>query len=226
MAAPQSREQPLCDAQSLSCLLDGELDRAEQQRVIDRLLQDPQAQTLWSTLNAVGDAIRSSEVACLHRAEFAQRVADALRDEPTVLAPLPGTRSRAVRRYVLPGVAVAAAAAVLTTVAVPLLGGRDAANESPLAQRAPVVASTAAPTAGPATAPVSAGRVARPMSPYLQAHREFAQGAVLPPSAPYLRTSTTVTVEEGRGGARWRRACSVARPRGTPRCFFWSACTR
>lgn len=180
------------DALNLSCLLDGELDGAERQRVLDRLLHDADAQRLWSAMHVVGDAIRSSEVACMHRTQFQARVAACLAREPAVVAPRP---QRMLRRMVLPGAAVAAAAAVLMVVAVPQLR-EGATDQAPLT----ATATKALPVAArdPDSAVITASVSSRPIQPYLQAHREFAQGGVLPPSTAYLRTSANLPAASGR----------------------------
>lgn len=172
------------DALDLSCLLDGELDGAERDRVLSFLLRDEQAQQLWSTLHVVGDAIRSSDVACAHRAQFQARIAAWIADEPPIVA----RHAHRIWRVVLPGAAVAAAAAMLLVVAVPQLRGK--------ATDGPVLAARPQPAERERSAtPLS---VTRPMNPYLHAHREFAAGGVFPPSAPYLRTSATLPAEARR----------------------------
>ena len=188
------------DAFQLSCLLDGELDGPERDRVLDRLMHDADAQRLWSTLHVVGDAIRSSEVACTHHTQFQARLAACLANEPAIVAPRwARERQRVLRRMVLPGAAVAAAAVMLMVVAVPQLRG-GAGDTSALT----AADSKAVPVSGtpPAVASIPASTTpaanSRPTYPYLQAHREFAPGGVLPPSAPYLRTSASLPAEGGR----------------------------
>jgi sigma-E factor negative regulatory protein RseA len=184
-SAPQS------DALAVSCLLDGELDGPERERILDRLMHDADAQRLWSTMHVVGDAIRSSEVACTHSVHFRARLAATLAQEMPIVAPRLATRRRRLmRRVVLPGAAVAAAAAMLMVVAVPQLrgGAGDGAALTASASR----------QAGGETRAVVAAPATRPMSPYLRAHREFAPVGVLPPSAPYLRTSAALPAEGAR----------------------------
>jgi sigma-E factor negative regulatory protein RseA len=183
------------EAIDLSCLLDGELDGPDRDRVLDRLIHDADAQRLWSTLHVVGDAIRSSEVACTHRAHFQARLAACIAGEPTIVAPRwTRDRQRMLRRVILPGAAVVAAVAMLIVVAVPQLrsGAGDVDSRTVAATKAgPAIVSTPNVAALPATG-------AMPINPYLRAHREFAQGGVLPPSAPYLRTSATLPAESSR----------------------------
>lgn len=202
MAHIQQKQDPMSiaseatsDAFQLSCLLDGELNGPERDHVLDRLMHDADALRLWSTMHVVGDAIRSSEVACTHRTHFQARLAACLADEPAVVAPRwARERRRVLWRVVLPGAAVVAAAAMLMVVAVPQLRGGAGEKTSLTAGN-----STAVPGTGNAlnVTAIQASNT-RPIYPYLQAHREFAPGGVLPPSAPYLRTSATRPTESGR----------------------------
>ena len=173
----------------LSSLVDGELDPEGTDALLTALCRNSELHGEWVTLHIVGDALRSSEVAALHAPDFCARVSAALALEPTVLAPRasPVRRSGTLRRYLAPGVAVAASAAVIAFVAVPLLQSPTAV--APTQQ----VAVTAAPTSDPTPAEVSrraAATVAkaRSLDVYLAAHRELAAGVALPRATPYLRT--------------------------------------
>lgn len=177
------------DWETLSSLVDGELDPAAADSLLTRLCRDAELRNEWVTLHIVGDALRSSEVAAVHSTSFCARVAAALENEPTVLAPRPpqASRSGTLRRYLAPGVAIAASAAVIAFVAVPLL--QSPATVAPSQQ----VAVTAVPTAAPSAAEASrraAATVAnaRALDVYLAAHRELASGVALPRATPYLRT--------------------------------------
>jgi negative regulator of sigma E activity len=170
--------------EALSCLIDGEIDRAECASILDRICADPRVRDQWALLHAAGDALRSSEVAALHSNAFVGRVAAALAGEPTILAP----RALARRRYhrvLIPGAAVAAAVALLAVVAVPQLRG---SGEMP--QVATVT--PAAPASEPQ--PVEVARVPE-LERYLRAHRELAGSLVMPQSTPYLRTSNNLPAE-------------------------------
>jgi sigma-E factor negative regulatory protein RseA len=176
--------------EALSSLVDGELDPAAADSLLTALCRDAELRNEWVTLHIVGDALRSSEVAAVHSTSFCARVAAALESEPTVLAPRPpqANRSGTLRRYLAPGVAIAASAAVIAFVAVPLL--QSPATVAPSQQ----VATTAVPIAAvPSASEVSrraAATVAnaRAFDVYLAAHRELASGVALPRATPYLRT--------------------------------------
>lgn len=174
----------------LSSLVDGELDPGTADSLLTALCRDTELRNEWVTLHIVGDALRSSEVAAVHAPDFCARVSAALALEPTVLAPNVSAvrRSRPLRRYLAPGLAVAASAAVITFVAVPLL--QSPSGVAPTQQ----LAVTAAPAAVPAPAPEVSRRAAatvakaRSLDVYLAAHRELAAGVALPRATPYLRT--------------------------------------
>lgn len=174
------------DAERVSCLVDGELDRGEADRLIGALCRSDELQREWRVMQLVGDALRSSEVAACHQPDFCRRVADALQSEPTVLSPRTPAARPAWRRYVVPGVAVAASVAALGFIAVPLL---EPVPSTPVAQApaaAPVVVEAAAPTAPPSRR-VSGLANAAGMDVYLTAHRELTGGTAMPRAAHYLR---------------------------------------
>lgn len=178
------------DIEHLSSLIDGELDAHEAAAVLDALCRDAELQRRWSDLQLVGDALRSTDVAACHVEGFCARVSKALADEPTILAPRPA-RS-AMRRYAIPGAAVAASAAAIAFVAVPLL--RTPAADMTAEQRQPVVATTPAvarveDASSQQTALKAAAAIAnaRALDPYFAAHRELTGGTPLPRATAYLR---------------------------------------
>lgn len=172
---------------SLSCLIDGELDRAACDRLLVRFRFEESVQRQWRLLNTACDALRSNEVAAMHSEGFVQRVAVALAREPALLAPSAWSSHRLLRRVVAPGVAVAAAVTLLAVVAVPQLTVSDAG-------RAQVATTPATPSQAPALTPVEVARVPE-LERYLLAHRELAGGTVMPVSTPYLRTSNAMPAE-------------------------------
>lgn len=179
------------DIEHLSSLIDGELDSREAAAVLDALCRDAELQRRWSDLQLVGDALRSTEVAACHVDGFCARVSRALAGEPTVLAPQPSRR--AMPRFALPGLAIAASVAAIAFVAVPLLRTPapdvTALKQAPAAT-APVVASAAEPPAGQAAQKAATAIAnARALDPYFAAHRELTGGTPLPRATAYLRTS-------------------------------------
>jgi sigma-E factor negative regulatory protein RseA len=190
MAAGHIAPRGTVDNEHLSSLIDGELDDRETAAVLDALCRDSELQRRWSDLQLVGDALRSTEVAACHVDGFCGRVRHALAAEPTVLAPRPVRP--AVRRYAIPGVAVAASVAAIAFVAVPLLRA-PAADMT--AQKQPAPASVASTVVAIDEQEARAARAAtaianaRALDPYFAAHRELTGGTPLPRATAYLRTS-------------------------------------
>jgi negative regulator of sigma E activity len=171
--------------EKLSSLIDGELDADESAALLERACADPQVRSQWALMHAAGDAMRSSEVAAMHSGSFAARVSAALASEATVLAPVPNVRRR-YQRALVPGLAVAAAGALLIVVAVPQLRGSVETTQ---------VAVTPVATPPPSAAqPIEVARVPE-IERYLRAHRELAGGTVMPGATPYLRTSNNLPAE-------------------------------
>ena len=174
----------------LSSLVDGELEPGAAEALLTAICRDPELRNEWATLHIVGDALRSSEVAAVHSPDFCARVSAALALEPTVLAPRvsPVRRSGALRRYLAPGVAIAASAAVIGFVAVPLL--QSPTSVAPTQQVAVTAAPAPVPTPAAEVSRRAAATVAkaRSLDVYLAAHRELAAGVALPRATPYLRT--------------------------------------
>lgn len=172
--------------EELSCLLDGELDAERGGACLSGLCRDPRAQSDWALWHAVGDALRSQDVAALHSAGFAARMAQALEAEPAIVAPRAlSLRSRTVRRFVLPVTAAAAAAVMLTVVALPML---QAPATTPGTQLAGAVQPPRdARNGGADVLPVAVVDRSPELEAYLQAHREVSGGIGLPRTSHYLR---------------------------------------
>lgn len=193
-AASTSGEAPLA-GEALSCLIDGELDPAECAKLLGRLGADHVARREWLLLHVAGDALRSSDVACLQSDRFLLRMGAALEAEPPIVAPRARRdRARLMRRVVLPGAAVAAAAAMLAVIAVPQLrGDSPATTQTQTASAAAPGAPAAAPLVPVAATPASGApkeiRRLAELEAYLAAHRELAGGSMMPRTAPYLRAS-------------------------------------
>ena len=177
------------DTEHLSALIDGELDAHESAAVLDALCRDAELQRRWSDLQLVGDALRSSEVATCHVEGFCARVSKAMASEPVVLAPR--RSSPAVRRYALPGFAIAASVAAIAFVAVPLLRNQTpemTAQRTPPVMAQPAQAVAVQEPAAPAARAPSAIANARALGPYFAAHREMTGGTPLPRATAYLRS--------------------------------------
>jgi len=172
--------------EELSSLIDGELEPSACYVLLERLRSDDAARRDWEWMNAASDALRSNDVAALHSTQFTIRFAQSLAAEPPIVAPRAARKSVSlIRRVVLPGAAVAAAAGVLVVIALPQLRSTTE-PQSVAVQTAPA----------PANEPPAELLRSAELEAYLAAHREFAVGALIPRSAPYLRTSASVPAEK------------------------------
>jgi negative regulator of sigma E activity len=172
----------------ISILLDGEMDRAEAAAAIAVLCADPALRRYWHELHRVGDALRSHEVAASDSEAFCARVAAAISTEPTVLAPRAVHASSRTRRYWMPGLAVAASAAAVAFVAVPLM--RAPETVSIARDATPAQVSSVEVTAQKSLPTIANARGLNPsFNPYLAAHRELIGNSVVPRATVYLRSA-------------------------------------
>ena len=172
----------------ISVLLDGEMDRAEAAAAITALCADPALRRHWHELHRAGDALRSHEVAATDAISFCARVAAAISAEPTVLAPRPARTSPGLRRYWIPGLAVAASAAAVALIAVPLMRTSETATIAKSSLPSHIAAvDVAAPKPLPTIA--NARGLNPSFNPYLAAHRELIGNSVVPRAAVYLRSA-------------------------------------
>lgn len=168
----------------ISELMDGELDERAAGQAIDALAREPEALEAWRTYHVISDALGRSRMLS---DGFSARVAAALAQEPTVLAPI-RRRAAEPRRW------VALAAGVAAVSLVGWLG--LAPQQTPVAP----IAKTQEPSAIPAQAGESKPRVIPLPSgtdDYLLAHQAFSPRASLQGMASYVRT-----VSEQAQGAR------------------------
>lgn len=144
----------------------------------------------WSSYHLIGDALRSDDLA-VHPAKsdaFLRGFAARLEAEPHVLAPAAAQGSRrglalaTIKRRVVPGLAVAAAAATLSWIVLPQLQRADA-PQAPLQ-----TASVAIRPVASSAADANIIRDAR-LDQYLEAHQQFAQQPVLSGSEPFIRAA-------------------------------------
>ena len=175
----------MLSVERISVLLDGEMDRSEAAAAIAALCADPSLRRHWHELHRAGDALRSDEVGALDAVDFCSRVAKLIAAEPTALAPRAAHAASEVRRYWLPGLAVAASAAAVAFVAVPLMRAPEAVS---VAERSPsppveVAAQKSLPTI------VNARGLSPSFNPYLAAHRELTGNSVVPRATVYLRSA-------------------------------------
>jgi sigma-E factor negative regulatory protein RseA len=130
--------------EQMSALLDGELERDEQDRVVSRMIEGEQARLdQFGRYRLIGDIMRGEST--VMAASMRSRVSQALAGEPTVLAPRP-----APPRWAKPaaGLAVAASVAVAAIAVAP-----NFLQQPEFADGGAVIASAGAPRT-PAISPV------------------------------------------------------------------------
>jgi sigma-E factor negative regulatory protein RseA len=155
---------------TISALMDGELDDQSAAMAIDSLASGREARDTWRIYHLISDALGESRMLS---PGFSERVAAALAGEPTVLAPGRG-RGAEPRRWVAMAAGVAA---------VSLVGWLGFAPQqtavAPLAQQAPKIVAESKPQ----LVPLPTGT-----SDYLLAHQGFSPRVSLQGMAPYVRT--------------------------------------
>jgi len=197
----------------LSAFVDGEW--SAQEHLNGNFLElDGEGRAAWSEYHLIGDVLRSDDLALSQAASraFATGFAARFDAEPHLLAPAAlaqpqgataGRNERvgrilALRRRVMPSLAVAAAAATLTWIVMPQMRGVGMAGAPQIAavqsqgdamQR---VAMNATPTLTTGGQDGNIIRDAR-LDEYLQAHQQFAQQPVLSDSTPYIRSAALTT---------------------------------
>jgi anti-sigma factor RsiW len=170
----------------ISVLLDGEMDRTEAAGAIEALCADPALRRHWHELHRVGDALRSHEVAASDSEGFCARVAAVISAEPTVLAPRAAQPSL-LRRYWIPGLAMAASLAAIGFIAVPLM---RAPETIPVVKIPSTGVEISAVDAQKSLPTIANARGLNPsFNPYLAAHRELIGNSVVPRAAVYLRSA-------------------------------------
>ncbi|MEX3916024.1 sigma-E factor negative regulatory protein [Paraburkholderia sp. BR10872] len=197
-------------SERLSAFVDGEA--SAQEHLNGNFLElDGEGRAAWSEYHLIGDVLRSDDLALSQAASRAFMTGFAARfeAEPHLLAPaaLPqvqaGRNERvgrilALRRRVMPSLAVAAAAATLTWIVMPQMRGVGMAGAPQIAavqsqgdgvQRV-AMNTTPAPVAGGQDGNII--RDAR-LDEYLQAHQQFAQQPVISDSMPYIRSAALTT---------------------------------
>ncbi|MEX3687712.1 sigma-E factor negative regulatory protein [Paraburkholderia sp. BR14263] len=197
-------------SERLSAFVDGEA--SAQEHLNGNFLElDGEGRAAWSEYHLIGDVLRSDDLALSQAASRAFMTGFAARFEaqPHLLAPAalpqvqPGRNERvgrilALRRRVMPSLAVAAAAATLTWIVMPQMRGVGMAGAPQIAavqsqgdgvQRV-AMNTTPAPVAGGQDGNII--RDAR-LDEYLQAHQQFAQQPVISDSMPYIRSAALTT---------------------------------
>ncbi|QBQ97107.1 sigma-E factor negative regulatory protein [Paraburkholderia pallida] len=200
--------------EQLSAFVDGEMAGDEQHLNTIFSGLDQEGRMAWSSYHLIGDVLRSDDLAMSPAASqsFMAGFAARFEAEPHVLAPaaLPAasgqaathngrvSRILALRRRVVPSLAVAAAAATLTWIVMPQMRGVGMAGAPQIASVQSAgdnVQRVAMNTAPVQTAAVQDGNIIRDarLDEYLEAHQQFAQQPVMSDSMPYIRSAALTT---------------------------------
>ncbi len=175
--------------ESISALMDGELDDHQANQNLARLKDDAALREQWDSFHLIGDTLRGER---LLSAGFSSALAQRLSQEPTVLAPrrmTPKTRQGAA--YALSAAASVSAAALVAWVAL--------SPTAPIGQQAGIAPPTpASPRSLEASVqPASLSSEGR-MNEYLLAHQGFSPSTAIQGLAPYIRSVSTTRMAEGR----------------------------
>jgi len=192
------------DRERLSALLDGELDRAGVDEACGAWRADAELRRTWHAWHAIGDALRSDDLACNANADrsFCAAVSARLATEAVVLAPM---RHQAVGRSVASmslrsrwavGSAVAAGVFLVAGTFVLVRPGaapgpeRLALVDGSAASSPVVVAGGDVPA--PQVATIADQKMFRDaqLDRYLVAHKQFAGSSALGVPSAFLRSAT------------------------------------
>ena len=180
--------------ESVSALMDGELDADEAAREIARFKQDEARRNSWNTYHAIGDALRGERSRAGLSAEFSKHLSERLALEPTVVAP----RLRAhkpLQTYLLAAAASVAAIAVVGWMSVTMLTPDEVPTtlaQKPAA-KPPLLALQSPP------APVAPALALAPehVHEYLLAHQGISPTTAIQGVTPYIRTVSNMGDEPG-----------------------------
>ena len=196
--------------ETVSALMDGELDHEEAASLIPALRQREDLREAWSTYHLIGEALRGQQ--CID-CGVASVVASKLIQEPTVLAPrsIPAGFGR---RWALPSLAAAAAVATVTWMSLETQqGGAGPQIATPAGQFLaaghivmPTVATATSSqlqdimqaglfTPTPQAVPQIQISGREELQPYLMAHQEFSPSTTIQGLAPYVRTVSSNVIE-------------------------------
>jgi sigma-E factor negative regulatory protein RseA len=160
--------------EKISALMDGEADGQEAHQAFLRLQDTADARDTWANYHLIGDVMRGEALPAF---DVSQRVAAALAQEPTVLAPQRSLRTGRPLTYALSAAASVSAIAVVGWMA---FSTGNVISPAVEVARAPALVQPEAPLV---SAP-SDGQ----MNEYLLAHQGVSPSTSLHGVAPYIRT--------------------------------------
>lgn len=162
--------------ETISALMDGEANGQEAHQALLRLNDTADVRETWATYHLIGDVMRGDALPAF---DVSRRVAGALVQEPTVLAPRRSSRTSRPLTYALSAAASVSAIAVVGWMAFSTSSVVSPAVEVAQAPRPAVVQ----PEAQLVSAP-SDGQ----MNEYLLAHQGVSPSTSLHGVVPYIRT--------------------------------------
>ncbi len=180
----------------ISACMDGEGSEFGAHGSAAQLAHDHEAREAWRTYHLIGDVLRGLPVTS---PDFSARVAQALAEEPTVLAPRKRPSTGASARWAALSVAAGLAGVVLVgwMAFAPTLSGRPEMNAK--LENAKLETRHVATVAAPRKtdwARVPPSRAAD----YLLAHQAYSPSVTLQGMAPYVRTVSDARSSDAKGG--------------------------
>jgi sigma-E factor negative regulatory protein RseA len=132
-----------CHREVLSALVDGRADSADEACALWRSEAD--ARAAWHVYHLIGDAMRAPDLAVdgAREAALVRAVRERLAREPVVVAPAPGVRRFAVRRWTSAAAIAAGCAAVAGVVVVSRVAQAPGETGPVIAEAAPAPRGTA-----------------------------------------------------------------------------------
>ena len=180
----------------ISACMDGEANAFGANGSAAQLADDHEAREAWRTYHLIGDVLRGLPVTS---PDFAARVAQALAEEPTVLAPKRHLSTGASAKWAALSVAAGLAGVVWVgwMAFAPTVTGRPEMNAK--LENAKLDARRAAPVA--ATRKSESARVPPPRAAdYLLAHQAYSPRVTLQGMAPYVRTVSDGNSPDAKSG--------------------------
>lgn len=161
--------------EKISTLMDGEADGQEAHQAMLRLKDTGDARETWAAYHLIGDVMRGDGLPAF---DVSQRVAAAIAQEPTVIAPQRSSRASKPMTY-----ALSAAASISAIAVVGWMAFSTVAVTNPPVEVARAVVQPEAPL----VSSPSDGQ----MNEYLLAHQGVSPSTSLHGVAPYIRTIST-----------------------------------
>lgn len=164
----------------VSALMDGELDEHQARQLIASIRQQGDLRECWDTFHLIGDALRGDYGLS---ADFSERLARRLAQEPTTLAPRRFTAKR--KRMTAYALSAAASLSAVALVAWTALSSNSPVVPQPQVAQVQSIQPTIVAT--PVVQPVSIPSEGN-MNEYLLAHQGFSPSTAIQGGIPYIRS--------------------------------------